>query len=1217
MTITAVRRLALLFLTMALLWSQEAPAAGTWTRVTQAVPGGGSVDLMLLLTDGTVMAHGLSEGSTTWFRLTPDIHGSYINGTWTTLAPMHDGRTYFSSDVLKDGRVFVAGGEYGPFGQDADDGLQTATAEVYNPLTDTWTITPPPGQGLEDGESKLLPNGTVLVAPNVPSQYGSTAIYNPVTNTWSLGPTLVNEYFQAEASWVQLPDDSILTIDPYFTSSERFIPSSNTWIADTNVPVDLWSSLSEIGPALLLPDGRAFFLGGNGFTEFYTPSGNTNPGTWASGPNIPNGFGIADSGAAMMVNGKVLCVVGDATSYSAPAYFYEFDPVANSFASVNSPNGASDNINPYLITMLALPDGTVLCTDAESHLAVYAPSGTPLASGKPKITSITQNGDASFHLVGTLLNGISEGAVYGDDYQMASNYPIVRFTSGTGNVYYARTYNRSSTSIRTGAASMSTEFTLPVNLPAGSYAVTVIANGISSDPFSFTAAPIVVTLPASAPEGGGTVSGMVTLPTAPSVATVVSLASSLTSRATVPKSVTVAAGTTSANFSVTIPDDTLLNGNQAAMISATATGYQGGFANLVVVDDESAVLSISPSTLDITSPLTGQNTSGPSSASTFTLTNSGNFPLTWKSSSSYVTLSPASGTIAGGGTTSVTVTYTPASTSTLNIGSVTDDITFWNVTSGDGDTTLSATASLIPVTPVLPALPAISAGTSRIITWNASYEASYYTVEASTSPTFDTLVDTQTPATPFANFTGLSDGVTYYYRATATGIASSGGYLSSPWSNVVSSKQDANSSNANLSALALSAGTLTPAFAASTTNYTVTVPNATTSMIVTPTTADSAATVRVNGVVVASGTDSHAISLAVGNTTITTVVTSFDGKTTQTYTIVVHRNSADATLSALTLSGVTLSPAFSKTTASYTASVLFAVTSTTVAAKASNAAAVVSGNTGAQTLNLGPNTLSLLVTAEDGNTQTYTVVVNRAGPSANAQLSALVPGTGTLSPVFKSGTTSYTMTVPGTTTSVTFRPTVADTTATVQVNGNPVASGVASGPIALVAGPNTITALVTAQDGTTTDTYTVTVSRLVLPALTTGLVTRDTTTATLNGTAIANNLSTALSFDYGTSTAYGTNVVATPTTATGTASMPMSAMITGLKPGTTYHYRAKGISAAGTGPGTDATFTTIHTQATLSALKLSTGTLSPGFSATAIAYAATVPNATTPESMPR
>ena len=84
------------------------------------------------------------------------------------------------------------------------------------------------------------------------------------------------------------------------------------------------------------------------------------------------------------------------------------------------------------------------------------------------------------------------------------------------------------------------------------------------------------------------------------------------------------------------------------------------------------------------------------------------------------------------------------------------------------------------------------------------------------------------------------------------------------------------------------------------------------------------------------------VNLAVGETTISVAVTAEDGETGQSYTVTVTRaRSADATLSALSLSGVTLTPVFASGTTAYTASVANRVTETTVAASASDANASV------------------------------------------------------------------------------------------------------------------------------------------------------------------------------------------------------------------------------------------------------------------------------------
>ena len=81
---------------------------GTWQALAHQPTFGAST--MLLLTDGTVMCQ--NEGASDWWKLTPDQYGSYINGTWSSIANGPNAPEYYASAVLKDGRVFVAGGEY-------------------------------------------------------------------------------------------------------------------------------------------------------------------------------------------------------------------------------------------------------------------------------------------------------------------------------------------------------------------------------------------------------------------------------------------------------------------------------------------------------------------------------------------------------------------------------------------------------------------------------------------------------------------------------------------------------------------------------------------------------------------------------------------------------------------------------------------------------------------------------------------------------------------------------------------------------------------------------------------------------------------------------------------------------------------------------------------------------------------------------------------------
>jgi len=115
------------------------------------------------------------------------------------------------------------------------------------------------------------------------------------------------------------------------------------------------------------------------------------------------------------------------------------------------------------------------------------------------------------------------------------------------------------------------------------------------------------------------------------------------------------------------------------------------------------------------------------------------------------------------------------------------------------------------------------------------------------------------------------------------------------------------SNNANLGALALSPGTLSPQFASGTPGYTSSVAHGVTSITVTPTPADAGATVTVNGTPVAVGSASGPINLIVGGNPVTVLVTAANAINLRTYTIDVTRAQA-ATTTALDTSASPVAP---------------------------------------------------------------------------------------------------------------------------------------------------------------------------------------------------------------------------------------------------------------------------------------------------------------------
>ena len=297
------------------------------------------------------------------------------------------------------------------------------------------------------------------------------------------------------------------------------------------------------------------------------------------------------------------------------------------------------------------------------------------------------------------------------------------------------------------------------------------------------------------------------------------------------------------------------------------------------------------------------------------------------------------------------------------------------------------------------------------------------------------------------------------------------------------------SGNSMLSALAVSAGSLSPAFESGVLNYTVSTSHAVASITLTPTAAHSAAGITVAGAAVTSGEASTAQNLQVGENRIEIVVTAQD-KTTSTYVVAVTRaRSPDATLRALSLSAGTLVPEFSPSIGTYTADVPNSAANVTVTPTTNHpdATVTVAGTTvtsgtasAAQSLTVGENTIVVAVTAHDGvATKDYTLRITRAPfvASSDANLSALSISPGSIAETFAANTLAYTAALENSAEDVRVTPTVNDANASVTVDGNSVDSGEASDPIALVANvPKAIPIVVTAQDAGT-KTYTLTVTR--------------------------------------------------------------------------------------------------------------------------------------------
>ena len=378
---------ALLLLTTS---SATAASAPGWTPLVNK-PSVNSIQLMILMTDGSVMVHTFDDIQT-WVKLTPDAKGSYVNGTWATLGKMITPRLYFASQVLQNGNLWVMGGEYtGPF-QDVNWGAQ---AEIYNPLKNSWSeaASYPPQTGCGDVDvtsnvnltagsaaidgiystNRILPGWTVT-GRGIPAQTTVVRVESPTRVSLSAkatadGPAVVQ--FEGEPTScfgddpsILLPGHKILTgnlLGPqtyvYSISDDTFTPSG-TKVYEDSSDEEGWAGLPS--GQILNYDLFQSIATNTGYAEKYTPS----TGLWTS-------ISPADGTAR-----------GTLPVLSDPGVGFELGPI------------------------LRLLDGRVLIIGANQHTAFYTPSSNTWAAGPDMRADLTGPGGT----IGNALFGADDAA---------------------------------------------------------------------------------------------------------------------------------------------------------------------------------------------------------------------------------------------------------------------------------------------------------------------------------------------------------------------------------------------------------------------------------------------------------------------------------------------------------------------------------------------------------------------------------------------------------------------------------------------------------------------------------------------------------------------------------------------------------------------------------------------------------------------------------------
>ncbi len=385
----------------------------------------------------------------------------------------------------------------------------TKAMAEFDPTTLTWTHVSSHAKDdrfAEEGLT-LLPDGSVLTV-NM-TDFPLSQVYVPNSNP-------------SKSTWVDAG------------STPKRLPATDSYGAQ-NIIYDngmrVYHPPGEIGPAILRPDGTVFNSGAacdvpgppsdTSACVTYQPQAHTaiydtKTGTWTAGPDIPKHEGAGDTWSSLLPNGNVLMQTNPpgtnqdrlaranaryasirsgamhplAAEGQAPAQstcpfgiykFYEFD------GTNLIPEPAATFCGQP--SMLLLPTGEVML----NLNFVYKSSGTFQSAWRPTITMPfpqNMNPGGNYQIWGTQLNGLSQANAFGDEFGVATNFPLVRITNNaTGDVRYAHTYNFSTMAVATGPAIVSTWVHMPTNIETGDSMLEVVANGIPSLPVNVTIVP--------------------------------------------------------------------------------------------------------------------------------------------------------------------------------------------------------------------------------------------------------------------------------------------------------------------------------------------------------------------------------------------------------------------------------------------------------------------------------------------------------------------------------------------------------------------------------------------------------------------------------------------------------------------------------------------------------------------------------------------------------
>ena len=312
---------------------------------------------------------------------TVSIQASSTPGLWSKAASLTTGREEHTATLLRNGNVLVTGGTDGR-------GKALASAEVYSPTTNRWTSAGSMAVARLDHTATLLSSGKVLVAGGLDGPFPSSALasaelYDPATNSWSGAAPMIGS--RARQTATLLPDGRVLVVGGLSvalrdagifpsqpTSAEIYDPTANRWLA--TAPMAQYRLDQTV---TLLRDGRVVVVGGQDglisfdSAEIYDPRQDR---WFPAAPMVTARYGHV---ATLLANGDVLVSGGTyqtvvPSNSSAPLASTEiYDPTLDSWSVV-----AKMAVPRVEHTATTLGGGMVLVVGGtgESRAEIYNPA---------------------------------------------------------------------------------------------------------------------------------------------------------------------------------------------------------------------------------------------------------------------------------------------------------------------------------------------------------------------------------------------------------------------------------------------------------------------------------------------------------------------------------------------------------------------------------------------------------------------------------------------------------------------------------------------------------------------------------------------------------------------------------------------------------------------------------------------------------------------------